>query len=209
MKLYNYWRSSASWRVRIGLHWKGVGFEYVPVHLVRDGGEQHSAAFAAMNPMEQVPVLVLDDGTRLTQSLAILLWLDATYPAAPLLPAAPLARAQAWAMAEIVNAGVQPLQNLRVLQALKGAGLDADAWSREQIARGLVALEQLAAPVAGACLVGDDVSVADLCLLPQLYNARRFSVPLDAYPTLLRVEASLQGLPAFVAARPEAQPDAQ
>lgn len=208
MKLYGYWRSSASWRVRIALHWKGVPFESLPVHLVRDGGEQHRPEFAAINPMEQVPVLVTDEGVQLTQSLAILLWLEARFPNPALLPADPLARAHAWSLAEVVNSGIQPLQNLRVLQQVKAAGLDSDAWARDVIARGLTAMEQLARDTAGTYLVGDAVSVADVCLAPQLYNARRFAVPLDAYPTLLRAEAAAAVLPAFAEAIPERQPDA-
>jgi maleylpyruvate isomerase len=209
MKLYGYWRSSASWRVRIALHLKGLAYENVPVHLVREGGEQRKPEFAQQNPMEQVPVLVTDEGDAITQSLAILLWLEARFPTPPLLPADPLLRARAWAMAEIVNSGIQPLQNLRVLQALKAGGLDPDAWAREHIARGLTALEHQARGCAGAFLVGDAPTVADICLIPQLYNARRYGVPLDAYPTLLRAEASAEAFPAFAAARPEAQPDAQ
>jgi maleylpyruvate isomerase len=208
--LRGYFRSSASWRVRLALHLKGQPFEYVPVHLLRGGGEQHGEDHRRLNPMEQLPVLLLD-GVPLTQSVAILEFLDERHPDPPLLPREPFARARARALAEIVNSGVQPLQNLEVMQRL-GATFGADrpaqlAWSRSYIARGLKALESLVAGASGRCMVGDEISVADICLVPQLYNARRFAVDLDACPTLLAIEARLVTLPAFIAAHPDNQPD--
>lgn len=210
MKLYGYWRSSASWRVRIGLGLKGLPYEYVAVHL--KDGVQHSDAHRARSPMAQIPVLEWDEGgaaRRLTQSLAILEYLDELHPEPPLLPSDPYERARARQFAEVVNAGIQPLQNFRVGQELKELGGDYAVWSRRWIQRGLEALEALAARDAGAFLVGDAPSLADLCLIPQLYNARRFGCDLQPLPTLLRVEAACEAIPAFQAAHPSVQPDAQ
>lgn len=210
--LYGYWRSSASWRVRIGLHLKGLAFDTVPVHLVRDGGEQHGDAHRSRNPMEQVPVLEIDDGTgcpvQLTQSLAILTWAEAYVPQPALWPSDPLARARAVELAEIVNAGIQPLQNLSVLQALEAHGVDKAAWGRQVIARGLHAVLARSAVCRGAFLVGEEVSVADVCLIPQMYNARRFGVDLEPLAPLVEIEARCAQLSAFASAHPDAQPDA-
>lgn len=210
LTLYAYWRSSASWRVRIGLQLKDVPHRIVPVHLVRDGGEHRQDAHTARNPMQQVPVLEVDGEPplRLTQSLAILTWLDATHPDPPLWPADPVARAHAVEFAEIVNAGIQPLQNLSMLQTLERLGADKIAWGREVIDTGLQALQSRASGVSGRFMVGDQVSVADLCLVPQLYNARRFGVDLSALSLLTRIEAACEELPAFAAAHPDRQPDA-
>ena len=222
MRLYGYWRSSASYRVRIALALKGVTYEYVPVHLVRDGGEQRAADYRAKNPMAQVPTLELEadldewegpEGAvvRLSQSIAILEWLDETYPTPPLLPKKALDRARARELAEIVNSGMQPLQNLPLMAELKRLGGDAagPAFARAANEHGLAALEAKALVSAGKCLVGDDVTIADVCLVPQLYGARRFGVDVAAYPTIARVEAGLVALPAFAAAHPDRQPDAQ
>lgn len=209
--LWAYWRSSASWRVRIGLQLKGLPYEVEPVHLLREGGQQRQAAHAQRNPLRQVPVLeLIHDGRRiqLTQSLAILDYLDRRFPEVPLSPADPLLRARAWQHAEIVNAGIQPVQNLTVLQEVVALGGDKLAWGRRWIARGLHAMEALARDTAGAFLVGDQLTMADLCLVPQMYNARRFGVELSEVPLLTRIEARCSALPAFVAAHPDAQPDA-
>jgi maleylpyruvate isomerase len=208
MRLFGYWRSSATWRVRCALQLKGLAYEVVPVHLVRDGGEQRGDAHRARNPMAQVPVLELDDGALLTQSVAILEYLDEVHPSPPLLPADPVGRAHTRALVEVVNSGIQPLQNLSVLAAVRALGGDADAWAAQAIATGLRALEALAAPRAGRFLVGDAPTLADCVLVPQLYNARRFGVSLDEVPTLRRAEASAEALPAFQAAHPSVQPDA-
>lgn len=209
MKLYGYWRSSSAWRVRIGLGLKGLDYINQPVHLVRDGGEQHADAHVARNPMRQVPVLEVDrDGEPvfISQSLAILAFLE-TYPGPSLIPEEPFARARAWQLAEMVNSGIQPLQNLAVLKAIEAMGGDRARWGHEAIVRGFDALEAVAGD--GPFLAGDAPSIADICLVPQMYNARRFKVALDPYPTLTRIEAACQALPAFQAAHPDRQPDAQ
>ncbi|TVQ94917.1 MAG: maleylacetoacetate isomerase [Deltaproteobacteria bacterium] len=206
MKLYGYWRSSSSWRVRIALNLKGLDVTYVPVNLLH--GEQLEPPHRARNPRGQVPVLELNDGTQLYESLAIVLWLEQQVPDPALLPAEPLRRARAWQAAEVVNAGIQPLQNLAVLKKLDTLGADRATWAREVIASGLDAVESIAHDMPGDFVVGDRPTVADLCLVPQLYNARRFQVDLEPYPTLLSVEARCAELPAFQAAHPSAQPDA-
>lgn len=212
MKLWSYWRSSCAYRVRIALGLKGLPFEYAAVHLMREGGQQHQPEFSAVNPQRQVPVLELEDGgrtIRLVQSMAIIEYLDERFPEPPLLPASAQGRAQVRALAELVNSGIQPLQNTSTFNELKKHGVAAEPWARTFIEKGLTALEQLAAPHAGAFLFGDSPSLADVYLVPQLYNARRFGVPLDAFATLTRAEANAQALQAFRAAVPEAQPDAE
>lgn len=213
MRLYNYWRSSASWRVRIALAYKGIPYEYRAVDLVRDGGEQNTAAYVAeINPLSQVPVLELDDASpprRITQSLAIIEYLEERYPEPALLPSDPWLRARARQLAEMVNAGIQPFQNTSttgyVRTQLRG---DVPAWLRFFLERGLLALERSARETAGTFLLGARPTVADVCLIPQLYSARRFDVPLDRYPTLLRVESACNAIPAFSAAHADRQPDA-
>lgn len=212
MKLWSYWRSSSAYRVRIALALKGLPYEYAAVHLIKGGGEQHQADFGAVNPQRQVPVLELDDGgttLRLIQSIAIIEYLEERYPEPPLLPRTSAERAHVRALAEVVNSGIQPLQNTSTFAELEKHGIERQPWAQAFIAKGLAALEELAAPRAGAFLFGDTVSVADVYLVPQLYNARRFQVPYAHLPTLARAEASCLALPAFITARPEAQPDAE
>lgn len=210
MRLRTYWRSSSAWRVRIGLALKGIEHEAIFVHLLREGGDQNRPEYAETNPMLQVPVLEVDgpQGTfRLTQSMAILEYLDEAHPEPPLLPKTAELRARARELAEIVNSGVQPLQNLRLLHEVKALGADGLPITRSYIARGLAALEHHAKSTAGRFLIGDAVTLPDVYLVPQLYSARRFSVPVEPYPTLLRVEAACAELPAFQSAHPNAQPD--
>jgi maleylpyruvate isomerase len=212
MKLWSYWRSSSAYRVRIALGLKQLPFEYAALHLVRDGGQQHHPEFGVVNPQRQVPVLeVEDDGgtVRLVQSMAIIEYLDERFPKPPLLPAKPVDRAHVRAMAELVNSGIQPLQNTRTLAELKQRGVDPQPWARSFVAAGLAALEELARPRAGAFLFGDSVTLADLYLVPQLYNARRLNVPYADLPTLTRAEKNCLALAAFDDAKPEAQPDAE
>jgi maleylacetoacetate isomerase len=211
--LYGYWRSSAAYRVRIALNLKGLAYETRPVHLVRDGGEQHAPDYRALNPQELVPCLV-DRGQVLTQSLAILEYLEETHPAPPLLPADPAGRARARALAQVVACDLHPLGNLRVLQHLVTQfGADEAAkgvWSRHWINEGLRALEaMLAGHVAtGRFCHGDTPGIADACLVPQVYNAVRWKVSLDDYPTIRRINEACQALEAFQLAAPEAQSDA-
>lgn len=216
--LFGYWRSSATWRVRIGLHLLGIDFQYAPVHLVKDGGQQRSPTHRLRNPMEQVPVLTWTaqgHKHRLTQSLAILEYLD-QHVAGSLLPSDPFPRARARQLAEMVNAGIQPLQNLWLMNTITQSGADGRAIAREAIQRGLAALEaecSLASelPTAaqpGDWLVGNAPSIADICLIPQIYNARRFHVDLAPFPTLRRVDQLAAEHPSFRLAHPDAQPDA-
>lgn len=214
MKLYTYWRSSAAYRVRIALELKGVAREDVLVHLVRNGGEHRTADYAALNPQRLVPTLVLDDGTVLTQSLAIIGYLEAVAPDPPLLPADPVARAQVQAVAMTVACDLHPVNNLRVLNGLSdrfGADQEARAdWARHWIADGLAAVEALLtrAGSEGPWCFGAAPGLADVCLIPQLYNARRVGADLTQYPVIRRADAAAQTHPAFQRAAPEAQPDA-
>ena len=215
MIFYDYWRSSSAWRVRIALNLKQLSVERRAVHLAREGGgEQFSAEFRALNPFSEVPVLVVEDagGARrvIAQSMAILGYLEDRFPTPPLLPADPWLRARARQLAEMVNAGIQPFQNLSLLNRLRASGVaDPNAEiARHFNARGLGALEALAAETAGQFLIGDAPTIADVYLVPQLYGGRRFGVDVAAFPILSRVEAACAALPAFAAARPEAQPDA-
>jgi maleylpyruvate isomerase len=214
VKLYTYWRSTSAWRVRIALAWKAVPYEAVPVPLAGEGAQQHTEAFRALNPSAQVPVLLLDEADaagrprRITQSMAILEFLEDRFPSPALLPADAWLRARARQLAEIVNSGIQPLQNLATTERLREMGGDPDAWRHHFISRGLESLERTAVETAGAFLVGDEPSFADVYLVPQLYNARRFSIDVAPYPTLARADAACAALPAFEAAHPDSQPDA-
>ncbi len=208
MKLFGYWRSSSSHRVRIALHHKGLAFEQAPVHLMKDGGEQYAPEYRARSPMAKVPALELDDGRVLTESLAIIEYLEDTHPTPPLLPRDPYSRARARMLAELVNSGIQPLQNLSVLKHVRETGGDDKAWLQHWVSTGLAALERAVQATAGRFCVGDEPSVADVCLVPELFFARRFYIDLEAMPTLVRIDAACAELPAFAAAAPERQPDA-
>lgn len=210
LRLYSYWRSSSAWRVRIGLALKGLSYEYRAVNLLT--GEQSSPAHLALNPAGQVPVLEVEQAgrvIRLAQSMAILELLEERHPAPALLPPDPWERARVRTIAELVNSGIQPLQNAVVLRTLKQRwpGYEQE-WAATFIARGLDALEPLVADGAGRFCHGDAPGLADCYLVPQLYNARRYRVDVAPYPTLLRVEAACAALPAFQAAHPDRQPDA-
>jgi maleylpyruvate isomerase len=212
MKLWSYWRSSCAYRVRIALGLKGLAYEYQAVHLLHDGGQQGSPAFGQLNPHRQVPVLeVEEDGKRLNlvQSMAIIEYLDERYPNPPLLPAGASDRAHVRALAELVNSGIQPLQNIATFNQLKAQGGNPEPWAKHFIASGLGSLEALASARAGQFLFGDTPTLADVYLVPQIYNARRFNLPLEAYPTLVRADRNAQALEAFKAAHPSTQPDAE
>jgi maleylpyruvate isomerase len=212
LRLYGYWRSSSTWRVRLGLGLKGVAYAHEGVNLL--AGEQFSEAHRARSPMSMIPVLEVEDGERtlrLVQSMAILEWLDETHPEPPLLPGDPAGRARVRALAEHVNSSIQPLQNASVLKLLRerlGKGGDT-SWAAHWIGRGLEALERAVNDGgAGRFCHGDRPSLADVYLVPQLYNARRFAVDVEPFPTLRRIEEACAALPAFQTAHPDHQPDA-
>jgi maleylacetoacetate isomerase len=203
--LFDYFRSSAAYRVRIALNLKGVDYERVAINLLE--GDQRSPGYRAVNPQALVPTLEID-GQRLAQSLAIVDYLDSTRPRPPLLPADPADAAHVRALALTVACDVHPLNNLRVLRYLKdelGQEQAArDAWYRHWVAEGLAALEAMAAPRSGRFLFGDSPTLADLCLVPQMFNARRFEIPVEGYPTLVGADAEANRLDAFAAAHPDA-----
>lgn len=209
MILYDYYRSSAAYRVRIAIALKNLFVERRPVHLLR--GEQRDPGYRAKSPLGIVPTLQLDDGRLITQSLAIIDYLDALKPEPPLLPKDPVLAAQARAAALTIACEIHPLANLRVIEALQGEfGASDDqiaGWRRRWIAQGLTAVEALIAP--GPFAFGAAPSLADICLVPQVYNARRFDVSLDDCPRIVAVEAACAAHPAFMEARPETQPDAE
>ena len=210
MKLHGYFRSSASYRVRIALNLKGLGAEHLTHHLRR--GEQRDPAYLAINPQGLVPTLQDDRGTILTQSLAIIEWLDETHPTPPLLPKDPLRRAQVRAFAQVIACDTHPIQNLKVLSRLRELGVSEEqmtGWAAWANREGLSACETLIAGEAGPFCFGDAPTIADLCLVPQLANARRFGVELAAFPRLLKAEAAAKNLQAFAGAAPERQPDAE
>ena len=204
--LYDYYRSSAAYRVRIALNVKGVEYESRPISLVES--KQKSEEYRALNPQGFVPMLEID-GHRLVQSLAIINYLDLRFPTPPLIPTPAVERAHVVAMALMVACDIHPLNNLRVLKYLKNdlghSQEEVDAWYAHWISEGLPALEAFAAPRAGKFLFGDSPTAADVCLVPQLFNARRFNVPLDDYPTLVRADENANRLEAFAAAHPDRQ----
>ena len=212
LTLYTYWRSSAAYRVRIALALKGLDATQIPVHLLKDGGQQRAEPYKALNPAQLVPTLQ-HDALTLNQSLAIIEYLDAVYPQQPLLPEDPATAAVVRALALDIACDIHPLNNLRVLQYLTTTlGVSEQQktdWIQHWLRQGFAALEQRLALTAGQYCVGDQVTLADLCLVPQVYNALRFAVDLTPYPQIQKVYQQCLLLPAFVSASPEQQPDAQ
>jgi maleylpyruvate isomerase len=211
VRLHAYWRSSCSWRARLLLRLKGIDFAIVPVHLVK--GEQKADGYSALNPMQQVPTLEWTDasGERrvMGQSMAMAVYLDRVVPEPPLVPTDPLAAARAWELAEIVNAGIQPLQNSATLKLVEDLGGDRHAHASIVIRKGLAAMERLAGTLnSEGFFFGKHPSIAEVCLVPQLYNARRFGLDVAALSRLLAAEEACASLPAFRAAHPDVQPDA-
>jgi maleylpyruvate isomerase len=209
--LYSFFRSSAAYRVRIALNLKGLDYAIVPIHLSKNGGRKKSPEYRAINPQMRVPALALPSGEVLTQSLAIIEYLEETCPEPPLLPRDPIARAQVRAVADIVACDIHPLNNTTPLNYLKsklGHGqAEIDAWYAHWITLGFEAIEALIRP--GPYAFGAQISLADVLLAPQVFNARRFNVPLDRFPKIAGVEAECMKLAAFDRARPENQPDAE
>jgi len=212
MKLHGYFRSSCSYRVRIALGLKGLAYEHAPVHLMREGGDQHRPEYRALNPMAQVPLLEVEHEpgltVTLTQSVAILEYLEERFPEPRLLPGCAYLRARVRKCVEIVNSGIQPMQNLSLMNEIKRMGGDATAFARGANERGLRALEAEAADAGGQFMIGDEITLADVCLVPQVYSARRFEVDMAAFPTLCAIDARLSALSAVALAHPDRQPDA-
>lgn len=209
LKLHSAWRASAPYRVRIGLNLKGLAYEVVPVDLV--AGQQKSEAYHAVNAQDLVPSLVLEDGRVLTQSLAILEWLDEAHPAPPLLPGDACDRQVVRAMACIVACDIHPVNNLRILKTLAGLGVDEpgrNAWARRWISDGFAALEPMVARHGRGYAFGDTPTLADACLVPQIYNASRFAVDMSPFPAIAAAAARAGEHPAIAAAHPNLQPDA-
>ena len=211
MKLYGYWRSSAAYRVRIALHLKEINFESIPVHLVKDGGEQHSLEYVELNPTHLVPTLV-DGDITLNQSLAILDYLEEKYPQQSIYPVSLNERSLAKAIAYDVACEIHPVNNLRVQQYLVNELTVTDAqklaWTHHWMALGFAAIEKKLAATADKYCFGDNVTIADICLVPQVYNANRFKLDMSAYPTINAIVERCNQLPAFIKALPENQEDA-
>eukprot|EP00071_Canis_lupus_P044411 XP_022277968.1 maleylacetoacetate isomerase isoform X3 [Canis lupus familiaris] len=202
--LYSYFRSSCSWRVRIALALKNIDYETIPTNLIKDGGQQFSKEFQALNPMKQVPVLKID-GITIGQSLAIIEYLEETRPTPRLLPQDPKKRAYVHMISNLIVSGIQPLQNLSVLKQLRQE--NNLPWAQKAISSGFQALEQILQGTAGKYCVGDEVTMADLCLVPQVANAERFEVDLTPYPAISRINKTLLALEAFQVSHPCRQPD--
>jgi maleylpyruvate isomerase len=211
VQLYSYFRSSAAYRVRIALNLKGVPYDTVPIHLQKEGGINRKPEFRTINPHMRLPALRLDSGDVLIQSLAIIGYLDDIHPQPPLLPRDPIAKARVRAIAEVIACDIHPLNNIGPLRYLKNVfGQDQskiDAWYHNWIHDGFQAIEEMISP--GPYTFGGEITLADVCLVPQVYNARRLKTPLDKYPKIVAVDAACNRLAAFDKARPENQPDAE
>ena len=210
MKLYDYFRSSATYRVRIALNLKGLSYDAVPIHLSKDGGRHKTSEYRAINPQMRVPALALSNGDTLIQSLAIIEYLDEAFPDPALLPVEAVERAQVRAVAQIIACDIHPINNSSTLAYLRKLGQDQakiDEWYASWILAGFDAVETMIRP--GPYSFGSHVTIADLCIVPQVVNARRFKVPLDRFPKITSIDAACNKLPAFDKARPENQPDAE
>jgi len=211
VKLYSYFRSSAAYRVRIALNLKGIAYETASIHLIKEGGLNRKPEYRAVNPQMRVPALALSSGEVLIQSMAIIEYLDEVYPEPPLLPADAIERAHVRALADLIACDIHPLNNTSPLRYLKNAmhheQSDIDTWYHHWILEGFEALETLLRP--GPYSFGAHVTLADICLVPQVANARRLKVPLDKFPKIVAADAALQKLPAFEKAKPDNQPDAE
>ncbi|XP_075964151.1 maleylacetoacetate isomerase isoform X1 [Anarhichas minor] len=201
--LHGYFRSSCSWRVRIAFALKGIEYDQVPVNLIKDGGQQLTEQYKKLNPMLQVPAVEID-GITLCQSLAVIQYVDETRPGPRLLPADPKKRAQVRMISDVIASGIQPLQNLHVIQKI---GAEKVQWAQHFIDRGFQALEPILKQTAGKYCVGDEISMADICLVPQVYNAERFKVDVGQYPTIDRLNQTLLEIEAFKVTNPSCQPD--
>jgi maleylpyruvate isomerase len=211
-KLYSYFRSSASFRVRMALNWKEIKFEYIPIHLTKDGGQQNTASYRAINPMGHVPLLE-HDGFLLSESMAIIQYLDEVFPGKHLFPTEPKDKARVLQLCEVVNSGIQPLQNLKVQKRLEEAfqlnKTQSDDFVRYWIKEGLGNLEKMLEHTSGSFCFGGEFSAADCFVAPQIVTAARFGVGLESYPNLTRIFAHTAQLPVFKQAHPEQQPDFQ
>jgi maleylpyruvate isomerase len=211
VKLYSFFRSSAAYRVRIALNLKNIPYEMVAIHLSKDGGANRKPEFKAVNPQMRVPALVDSSGEILIQSLAMIEYLDESFPDPPLLPANAMERAHVRAISQIIACDVHPLNNVAPLRylkhQLKHEQVDIDAWYHHWVIEGFEAIEAMIEPSPYTC--GGRVTLADLCLVPQVYNARRLKVPLDRFPKIVAADAACLKLAAFDKARPENQPDAE
>ncbi|HET9716548.1 MAG TPA: maleylacetoacetate isomerase [Pseudolabrys sp.] len=211
MKLFSYFRSSAAYRVRIALNLKNLDYDMVAVHLTKDGGRQHTAEYRAINPQARVPALELDNGEVLTQSLAIIEYLDEVQPDPPLLPRDPVERAKSRSLAQTIACDIHPLNNLITLQylrrQLRHEQPEIDTWYHHWILEGFTALEKMLKASPYAC--GSQVTIADICLVPQVANARRLNVPLENFPKIVSVDSACLKLRAFDKAQPSKQPDAE
>jgi maleylpyruvate isomerase len=211
VQLYSYFRSSAAYRVRIALNLKGIPYDTVPIHLQKEGGINRKPEFRAINPHMRLPALRLDSGDILIQSLAIIDYLDDIHPQPPLLPQDPIAKAKVRAIAQVIACDIHPLNNIGPLRYLKNVlGQDQskiDAWYHHWVHDGFQAVEEMISP--GPYTFGSEITLADICLVPQVYNARRLKTPLDKYPKIVAIDAACNKLAAFDKARPESQPDAE
>ena len=207
LKLYTYWRSTAAYRVRIALNLKGLDYESIPIHLVKDGGEQHQAEYKAVNPQGLVPALVTEGGEVINQSIAIMEYLETTFPDISILPVDALGQAKTRAMAQMIVSDIHPLNNLRVLNMLKNSWnqTQIDVWYAHWIHQGFTALEQMLQGSKWSFMNEMFPCISDICLVAQIYNANRFNVPLNDYPKLLEINQRCMELPAFKKAAPEAQ----